>query len=201
MAVHQGEFTAARVIYEESLTITREIADTLNTASCLEELAGVAVAQGNPTWAARLLGAAEALRDTPGTPIPPAERALYEHSVATTRAQLGEKAYAQAWIEGRSLTPEQAVAAQGLETLPTTSPTKPLSPAATRKLPHFPDRLTAREVEVLRLVSQGLTNEQVAEELVISPRTVNTHLTTIYSKIGVLSRSAATRYAIERKIV
>jgi DNA-binding NarL/FixJ family response regulator len=64
-----------------------------------------------------------------------------------------------------------------------------------------PDGLTAREVEVLRLVAQGLTNEQVAQQLVISPRTVNTHLTSIYSKIGVSSRSAATRYAMEHHLI
>jgi DNA-binding NarL/FixJ family response regulator len=61
--------------------------------------------------------------------------------------------------------------------------------------------LTAREEEVLRLAAQGLTNAQMAERLVISPRTVNTHLTSIYSKIGVTSRSAATRYAIEHHLV
>ena len=48
---------------------------------------------------------------------------------------------------------------------------------------------------------QGLTNEQVAEQLVISLRTVNTHLTSIYSKIGISSRSAATRYAIEHHLI
>ena len=62
-------------------------------------------------------------------------------------------------------------------------------------------RLTPRELEVLRLVAQGLTNEQVAEDLVISPRTVETHLTSIYSKIGVSSRSAATRYAMQQHLV
>jgi DNA-binding NarL/FixJ family response regulator len=56
-------------------------------------------------------------------------------------------------------------------------------------------------VEVLRLVAQGLTDAQVAEQLVISRRTVNWYLTSIYSKIGVPSRSAATRYAIEHKLV
>src|SRR5438067_1739506 len=64
-----------------------------------------------------------------------------------------------------------------------------------------PDGLTAREVEVLRLVAQGLTDAQVAEQLVISPRTVNTHLTAIYGKIGVSSRSTATRYAIEHHLI
>ncbi len=61
--------------------------------------------------------------------------------------------------------------------------------------------LTAREVEVLRLVAQGLSDAQVAEQLVISPRTVNWHLTSIYSKLGVSSRAAATRYAIEHRLI
>jgi DNA-binding NarL/FixJ family response regulator len=60
--------------------------------------------------------------------------------------------------------------------------------------------LTAREVEVLRLVAQGLTDTQVAEQLVLSRRTVNSYLTSIYSKIQVSSRSAATRYAIEHRL-
>lgn len=64
-----------------------------------------------------------------------------------------------------------------------------------------PARLTAREVEVLRLVVQGLTDAQVAEQLVISPRTVNWHLTAIYSKLQVTSCSAATRYALEHHLV
>jgi len=64
-----------------------------------------------------------------------------------------------------------------------------------------PSGLTSREVEVLRLVAQGMTNEQVANQLIISPRTVDTHLTSIYGKIGVSSRSAATRYAFEHRLV
>jgi tetratricopeptide (TPR) repeat protein len=61
----------------------------------------------------------------------------------------------------------------------------------------LPDALTAREVEVLRLVAQGLTNAQIAAQLVLSPLTVNAHLRSIYSKLRVTSRAAATRYAIE----
>jgi ATP/maltotriose-dependent transcriptional regulator MalT len=61
--------------------------------------------------------------------------------------------------------------------------------------------LSAREVEVLRLVTQGLTDAQVAEQLVISPRTVNWHLSAIYSKLGVSCRSAATRYALEQQLI
>ena len=70
----------------------------------------------------------------------------------------------------------------------------PVSPLATR---NDQVRLTAREVEVLHYVTQGLTDTQIAEKLVISPRTVSTHLTSIYNKLGVSSRSAATRFAME----
>ena len=61
--------------------------------------------------------------------------------------------------------------------------------------------LTRREVEVLRLVAQGLTDAQVAEALVVSVRTVNWHLQSIYGKLGVNSRLAATRYALEQRIL
>jgi DNA-binding NarL/FixJ family response regulator len=105
------------------------------------------------------------------------------------------------WAEGRMMTPEQALIAQGRETIPETDLAgQPPAPPA-RQAPTYLDGLTAREVEVLRLVAQGLTNEQVAERLVVSPRTVSTHLTSIFGKIGVSSRSAATRYAIEHHLV
>jgi DNA-binding NarL/FixJ family response regulator len=61
--------------------------------------------------------------------------------------------------------------------------------------------LTIREMEVLRLLAQGLTSAQIAERLVIGLVTVNSHVRSIYSKCGVTSRSAATRYAMEHKLV
>jgi DNA-binding NarL/FixJ family response regulator len=61
--------------------------------------------------------------------------------------------------------------------------------------------LTKREIEVLRLLTIGLTSTQIAEQLVISLPTVNTHVGSIYTKLGVTSRAAATRYAIERHLV
>ena len=63
------------------------------------------------------------------------------------------------------------------------------------------DGLTAREVEILRLVTRGLTNRQLAEELGVSTRTVDAHLRSVYAKLGVKSRSAATRYAVEHQLV
>jgi DNA-binding NarL/FixJ family response regulator len=61
--------------------------------------------------------------------------------------------------------------------------------------------LTAREREVLQLVAAGLTNAAIASVLVISQHTVSAHLRTIYDKLGVRSRSAATRFALEHGLV
>ena len=60
--------------------------------------------------------------------------------------------------------------------------------------------LTPRECEVLQLLTQGLTSAQIAKELIITPLTVNSHVRSIYNKLGVTSRSAATRYAIEHQL-
>ncbi len=70
-----------------------------------------------------------------------------------------------------------------------------------RKSSTYTEGLTAREVEVLRLVAQGLTYAQIAEQLIISRRTVNAHLTSIYSKLGVNGRIAATRFALDHYIL
>jgi DNA-binding CsgD family transcriptional regulator len=63
------------------------------------------------------------------------------------------------------------------------------------------DGLTPREVEILRLVTSGLTNRELADGLGVSTRTVDAHLRSVYAKLGVKSRSAATRYAIEHQLV
>ncbi len=198
----QGDYIAARACYEGSLQSLVHVQTTpnnnmpfLDLASVLEGLAAVVAAQGELAWAVRLWSAAEALRETRSIPLPPLYRADYERAVAAARTQLGEKTFAALWSEGQSMTPEQALAARGPATM--SSPSAPsVKPPMT-----YPDRLTAREVEVLRLVAQGLSDTQVAEKLVISPRTVNTHLKSIYGKIQVSSRSAATRYAMEQHLV
>jgi DNA-binding CsgD family transcriptional regulator len=198
VAVAHSDYVAARSGYEESLARARAIEDQELLVTCMEGLAMVAFAQGEPVWAARLWGAAEALRETIGEPLPPVERVAYEMGVAATRRRLGEKGFTTAWVEGRAMTLEQVLIAQS----PPTSVDTSQATTRTAGTPVvYPDDLTAREVDVLRLVAKGMTDAQVAEALVISPRTVNTHLTSIYSKIGVSSRSEATRYALEQHLV
>jgi DNA-binding CsgD family transcriptional regulator len=220
----QGNYSAARSRYADILTLAREGDDPRNihiayrvehsryVPGCpsendaqrnipfyVEGLAEVVAAQGEGAWAARLWGAAEAMRDDLNAPLPAVFCTEYEHAVTAARTQLGEKTFAAAWAEGRRMTVEQVLAA--LTALPPPIPAEPaLAPPATKPV-ISPDGLTTREVEVLRLVAQGLTDAQVAETLVISPRTVNTHLTSIYAKIQVSSRSAATAYALAHDLV
>ncbi|MFL5591386.1 MAG: tetratricopeptide repeat protein [Ktedonobacteraceae bacterium] len=200
VAAVQGDYTAAQAFYEESLAFPGKV-DAIYTASSLEGLAGVVAVQGEPTWAVRLYGAAEALREMVSTPIAPTERAAYEHSVAAVRTQLGGVIFAATWAEGRSMTAQQAVAAQGQAILSQPSPTELLSTSPAKALTTNPDGLTAREVEVLRLLAHGLTSAQIAKQLIIGVVTVNFHVRSIYSKLGVTSRSAATRYALEHHLL
>jgi DNA-binding NarL/FixJ family response regulator len=99
------------------------------------------------------------------------------------------------------MTLEQVLAAPGRAAMSTLTSTEQAPKASVRQSTANLAGLTTREVEVLNLVAQGLTDVQVADRLVISPRTVNTHLTSIYNKLGVDSRTAATRYAMEHNLI
>jgi predicted ATPase/DNA-binding CsgD family transcriptional regulator len=201
VAESQHDLLMARTLYQESLDVAREVGDKVLIALGLEGLAGVVGTQGEPVWATRLWGTAAALRDTIGAPMPPIERAGYEAATAAARTHLGEQIFATAWTEGRAMTPEQALAAKGPVTLLQPLLSAPSSIPPVKPAPAYPDGLTARELEVLRLLAQGLTSAQIAEQLVISVVTVNFHVRSIYSKLGVTSRSAATRYALEHQLV
>ncbi|MFL5695762.1 MAG: protein kinase domain-containing protein [Ktedonobacteraceae bacterium] len=197
----QENYATARSLYEESLAIASKRGDKGGITLYQEAFASVVAAQGELTWAARLWGAAELLREAIGAPRPPLERVSYESAVTAVSAQLGEKSFAAAWAEGRTMTPEQALDAKGQVTIPHSLSTASSSAAPVKLIVTYPDGLTAREVDVLHFLAQGLTDAQIAGQLVISPRTVNNHLTSIYQKIQVSSRSAATRYAIEHQLV
>jgi predicted ATPase/DNA-binding CsgD family transcriptional regulator len=190
----EGDYSAAQGFYEESLALSRELGEQWVIATGLVGVGEVVAAQHKLAWAAQLWGAADALRDALGVPIPPIERADYERSLSAARVHLGERAFAAAWAQGRAMTPQQALAAQGHKPTPT------LTPAMTPSPQVYPAGLTAREVEVLRLLAGGLTDLQIAGKLVLSPRTVHAHISSIYSKLSVTSRSAATRYAIEHHL-
>jgi len=184
IALWQRDGGAARSLSENAIQTLKDVGDTWFLAFSLDGLAGAAATGGEALLAAHLLGAAQALRDAIGAPIPPARQRLHNQHVAAAQAALGAAAFAAAAQEGRAMTLDQIFKA--LQT-----------PASQTPGQQLPAGLTSREAEVLRLLATGLTSAQMAEKLVISVTTVNSHLRSIYGKLDVNSRSAATRYALD----
>jgi predicted ATPase/DNA-binding NarL/FixJ family response regulator len=202
IAYGTGDFGQACTYYEESLTIILRLDDRWILAVYLEGLARAAAALGETIWAVQILSAVDALRLIIGASMTaPLEKDVRERTRATLHERLGERAFAIAWAEGQAMLPEQVLAARHR-----TSHIVALSSVEKRpamkllRERSLHDDLTQRERDVLRLVAQGLTDARVAEQLVISPRTVNFHLTSIYRKLQVSSRSAATRYVLEHQL-
>ncbi len=193
LGVYQQDYAAARSRYEESLTLSQALGHKGLIAAGLKGLAVVATAQGLPIASVRLWGAAETVDQDSAVSLPLVLRASVEQAQARARSYLGEQAFTQAWAEGRRMSPEQALA--------TLRTAKANPPVETKQTHASPGGLTAREVEVLRFVAKGMTDAQVAEQLIISPRTVNWHLTSIYNKLGINSRVAAARFAVEHQLV
>jgi predicted ATPase/DNA-binding CsgD family transcriptional regulator len=127
------------------------------------------------------------------------EQPSYDRMLAEARTSLGEKNVAAAWAVGQTMMPQQAIAVEKAKSSPTQDSVVP--PAMPQPAPVIPNGLTMREVEVLRLVAMGMTNNQIAEQLILSPNTVNAHTQSIYRKLDVNSRSAATRFAVEHHLV
>ena len=186
---------------QQSVALLRAIDSRQILPRALEGWGLALLRMGEPVRAAQLWGAALAQRELLGIPRPPVEQEVHERAERESRAQLGEKPFAEAMAQGRDMTLEEILALGREATSETLLPQEVSSTPSSAASPLSLAGLTTREEEVLRLAAQGLTNAQMAERLVISPRTVNTHLTSIYSKIGVTSRSAATRYAIEHHLV
>jgi predicted ATPase/DNA-binding CsgD family transcriptional regulator len=193
IALRQDEVVRAATLFTESLLLAQELKRTRNILPCLVGLAAVACEIGEYGSAARLLGAVAAQLSEINHILDPIDRLDYDRSLISAQAELDAATFDQAWREGRALPLEQSI----VEAVTLAAKAESLISSA---LP-YPAGLTAREVEVLRLVAQGLTNFKVAAELVISPRTVNTHLGSIYRKLNTSSRAAATRFALEHGLV
>jgi predicted ATPase/DNA-binding CsgD family transcriptional regulator len=200
----QGNVEQAEALYLESLSLALENGYVVWAGERLIGLARVAEAQGQSERAARLLGSAQALVDV-NKHLAPVERAAYERDVARLRARLGEETFAAAWNQGRSMTPQQALAAseQAVSSEPVPALPQPLlgGKSSSSRTQASPAGLTAREMEVLRLLAQGMTSQQIAERLILSLHTVNAHVRSIYTKLELNSRSALTRYAIEQHLL
>ena len=182
-----GDAEAAAAQFAESLTLFLEFGDRWFCGIVLESAAFLAGATGDAERAVRLLGAADAIWAAIGVPLPAFFRGRHDQALAEAHGRLGEAGCEAAWNAGSRVPLRE---------------TPDLLPVAdTRAGVDTAEDLTIREIEVLAMVATGATDAEVAEQLVVSIRTVHAHLRSIYRKLDVHTRSAATRYALEHDLV
>jgi non-specific serine/threonine protein kinase len=188
ITLEAGDPERAKLYFEENLQLLQKMEHKMGIAYCLLGLAGVAGEQVRPDRAARLWGAAEALREAIGMNLSPFDRShyRYENRLAAARSLISEEIWEAAWSEGRAMTLEQAVGyalGEVQELAPPVAPTSEKPSAGRQAI-----ILTRREGEVATLVAGGLTNRQIAEELFVSERTVENHVSNILKKLDLSSR-------------
>jgi predicted ATPase/DNA-binding CsgD family transcriptional regulator len=196
-ALERRDLVAATALIEDELRLLRELGNKPKISYCLLGLAAIAASRGHPDRAARLWVAAEALREEIGLSLVLWDHAVtdYKALLADTRSQLGAAGWEGAQNAAKDMALEQVID-YALAGDPSPVEEDPYTSTGA-----LPAGLSAREAEVLKLVASGLTSAQVARDLFISPNTVNRHLNSIYHKLGVNSRAAATRFATEHNLV
>ena len=173
--------------------------DLIGISFGIQALSWCAASQTPDGRAARLLGASQAVwrasrgQGRPDQPPPYASYAA--RSAAKVRDAIGAAKFERAFAEGASCTVEQAVAlALGEDSGP-----GDLTAAASRQNADRSGGLTRRELEIAGLLAEGLTNRQIATRLVISPRTAETHVDHILTKLGMTSRAQVAGWVVEQQ--
>jgi predicted ATPase/DNA-binding CsgD family transcriptional regulator len=197
-----GDLEQTRALCLESLELFVGLGDKHGVTWVVSNLAIVAQRQGAFARAARLTGAMEAIRETLGSSplsLSPGERAHYDEAISRVRVALGDDRFATLQAAGRALSFEESLAlvraepdeADGRATVaPAVAPT--LTAPGGRIGP-----LTRRESEVAVLAARGLTDRQIAAELVIAEGTVGVHLERIFGKLGIRSRAQLAAWVVE----
>ena len=203
---HQGDYDRAEALYKDALKRARGLGTRQWMGVGLIGLAELARVRGQPERAARLFGASRALYDAVRFHDPfGLDRTRLDAGVSDVRAMLDEASFAAAWAEARAMSLEQAIAyalEPSLEQMhaPNRSSASPVGalaapavippPNAVPQANPDADDLTEREVEVLRRIAAGKSNQEIASELVLSLRTVERHISNIYQKIGAHGKAA-----------
>jgi DNA-binding CsgD family transcriptional regulator len=185
LACRRGDTGEAERLAHDALSTSHELGYNLWTTGCLETIALVA---DDAQFAARLLGAVDAANERAERVRPRVGQAWYESVVAHLREKLGGDVLDGAYTEGRDLSLDDAVeyACRG---------------RGKRKRPSTGwESLTPTELEVVKLVAEGLSNPQIAERMFISRKTVTTHLSHVFAKLDLPSRAALSAEAVRQSI-
>ncbi|MFN8593276.1 MAG: tetratricopeptide repeat protein [Thermomicrobiales bacterium] len=191
-AVQLGDPRVGLVRYRESLAHTRDLGERHLASRTLERVGVALHLTGTPRPAARLFGAAAALREAIGDTLFAEEDANLAMRFAAVRKELGDETYAAHWEAGRTLPFAQAVS-EALALADTAITATRAAPAM--EIPG----LTRRERDVLGLIAEGRSDKEIADTLFISPRTASAHVSAILSKLGVESRTAAAAVALRTR--
>jgi predicted ATPase/DNA-binding CsgD family transcriptional regulator len=198
VGIWRGDLPAALATLQQALGIARNLGVRFYIAEILERIAALLVAVGDIARAARLLGAAEHLREIIAAPPLPLDRAARDATASAARAVLGETDYASRWAMGREQPLEDVIA----EALAIPAPA--LHARGLAVGPHVAVRLsglTPRECEVLTLLNQRFTDSEIAARLSISRRTASAHVASILGKLGAANRRDAAAAAARLGVV
>ncbi|MFJ9565123.1 ATP-binding protein [Streptomyces fuscichromogenes] len=179
-AWEREERAEAEELTVSALEILRDFGDRLGVARMVEQLAWITAAEGDHEKAGRLLGAAESLGLGTGMSVPASDEGHHTRCEAAVRKALGLAGQARVRAEGAEAADVSQALALALAR--GTADGSELSPSA-------PNPLTPREQQVAALVAQGMTNRRIAEELVLSRRTVDSHVDRIRTKLDFASRA------------
>jgi ATP/maltotriose-dependent transcriptional regulator MalT len=192
----RGEPAAALRMWVDSARSLLDQGDRMMASYSLRPLAGLAARYQQPDKATTLLAAHSTWDVAIGLPLSPHGQAAYERLLADLRDSLPPAAFAAAWAAGRALSPEAAIELAATIAIPSAETPQP-APATSRAAPYG---LTARELEVLRLLVEGRSSHEIAATLFVSRRTVSTHITNIFTKLNVNSRAALVGLALREGI-
>jgi predicted ATPase/DNA-binding CsgD family transcriptional regulator len=196
VALEQHDHSAAGEFLGESLVLSHSTGSRIGVARGLEAFAELAASLDEPAHAVRLIAAAASLRDTAGLrPLSGARIGPY----LTAAGSLGEAAVTPLWEEGAAMTPDQAVAlalsGSGAGAAGSSGGLGGGGGAGAVAGRPLPNQLTPRERQIIELIATGLSNRQIAEELVIAPATAARHVANIMAKLGFSSRSQIAAWA------
>lgn len=188
----QRRLQEARASYEEGLRLFREVHDLAGITTALEGLADLAVEEGDPAQAARLFAAAAVQREATGAVLPLCDRPRYEQQLAQSQVMMGAVAWRQVWEDGQAISLDSLLT----ELLGAgSSATAAGVSAAAQPDDRQTELLSKRERQIVSLLTEELTNREIAARLAIAPRTVDTHVTNILAKLGLRSRAQVTAWA------